>query len=150
GRPSVIFPTGGLAELVEHGVDGYVCPEKSSAALERALAVYEESPAMVAEHGAGARRSLDRLQRGPSFGEEWIGVDESARGVAERDAASRRSTGVLVLFGTVRLLGQELGNIDVMEALRGAGAEVLFLIRREWTKDTIQAELTRRGLAWTA
>lgn len=55
---------------------------------------------------------------------------------------------ILVLFGNVPLLGQELGNIEVMSALQAEGDEVLFLIRREWTRDTIQAELDRRGLRW--
>ncbi|MGH8050662.1 MAG: glycosyltransferase family 4 protein [Arenimonas sp.] len=56
---------------------------------------------------------------------------------------------VLVLFGNVPLLGQERGNIDVLDALQKKGAEVLFLIREEWTRDTIQAELARRNLRWT-
>lgn len=61
-----------------------------------------------------------------------------------------RSNRILVLFGNVPLLGQELGNIEVMSALRHDGDEVLFLIRREWTRDTIQVELDRRGLRWVA
>jgi len=53
---------------------------------------------------------------------------------------------ILVLFGNVPLYGQERGNIEALDALRRTGCEVLFLIREEWTKDTIQAELNRRGL----
>jgi glycosyltransferase involved in cell wall biosynthesis len=61
-----------------------------------------------------------------------------------------RPNRILVLFGNVPLLGQELGNIEVMSAMRDQGNEVLFLIRQEWTRDTIQAELNRRGLPWEA
>lgn len=53
---------------------------------------------------------------------------------------------IIVLFGNVPLLGQERGTIDVLDSLQRNGAEVLFLIRDEWTKNTIQAELRRRGL----
>lgn len=55
---------------------------------------------------------------------------------------------ILVMFGNVPLLGQELGNIDAMTAMRESGAEVLFLIRREWTADSIQKELSRRNIPW--
>lgn len=61
-----------------------------------------------------------------------------------------RPNRIIVLFGNVPLLGQELGNIEVMSALRHEGDDVLFLIRREWTHDTIQVELDRRGLRWAA
>ena len=91
GRPSLIFPTGGLTELVEHGVDGYVCPEKSVAALERALAVYEYSPGMAREQGAAARRSLDRLGGGRTFCEEWVAVYECAAGRAMRGSTATGS-----------------------------------------------------------
>ena len=29
GRPSVVFPTGGLPELIEHRVDGYICQDQT-------------------------------------------------------------------------------------------------------------------------
>ena len=57
---------------------------------------------------------------------------------------------IIVLFGNIPLLGQERGNINALASLRDSGCEVLFLIRRDRTKDTIQAELNRRGLAWIA
>jgi glycosyltransferase involved in cell wall biosynthesis len=37
GTPSVVFPSGGLAEMVNHKVDGYVCREKSTTALFEGL-----------------------------------------------------------------------------------------------------------------
>jgi len=53
---------------------------------------------------------------------------------------------ILVLFGNVPMHGQERGNIEALDALHQTGCDVLFLIREEWTRDTIQAELKRRGL----
>lgn len=53
---------------------------------------------------------------------------------------------ILVLFGNVPLYGNERANIETLLALQHAGAEVLFLIRSYWTKETIQPELARQGL----
>lgn len=57
---------------------------------------------------------------------------------------------ILVLFGNIPLLGQERANIEALDALQETGCEVLFLIRGEWTRDSIQAELNRRHLAFLA
>jgi glycosyltransferase involved in cell wall biosynthesis len=54
----------------------------------------------------------------------------------------------LVLFGNVPLLGNERANIETLDQLQQQGAQVKFLIRREWTYDTIQKELNRRHLAF--
>ena len=43
--------------------------------------------------------------------------------------------------------GNERANIETIDQLRQKGADVLFLIRKEWTSETIQAELKRRKLA---
>ncbi|NBV25639.1 MAG: glycosyltransferase [Verrucomicrobia bacterium] len=37
GTPSVVFPSGGLVEMIRHGVDGVVCREASSAALAEGI-----------------------------------------------------------------------------------------------------------------
>jgi glycosyltransferase involved in cell wall biosynthesis len=37
GTPSVIFPSGGMIEMVRHQVDGYICESKTSADLVKAL-----------------------------------------------------------------------------------------------------------------
>jgi hypothetical protein len=53
---------------------------------------------------------------------------------------------ILVLFGNVLLLGNERANIETIDQLKQRGEEVLFLIRREWTVESIQTELKRRNL----
>ncbi len=134
GVPSVIFPSGGLPELVTHGTDGYVCGEKTATALANAFATYAQNPALTKEQGKAARASLTQFGV-DRFAENW-------RGIYGRVKQPR----ILALFGNVPLYGQERGNIEALDALRRTGCEVLFLIREEWTRDTIQAELTRRGL----
>lgn len=61
-----------------------------------------------------------------------------------------RQPRILVLFGNVPLLGQERANIETMHALIETGCMVRFLIRGEYTRDTIQAELVRRDIEFVA
>lgn len=71
---------------------------------------------------------------------------ETAAGSGEPlDASAFR---ILVLFGNLPLWGQERANIETLACLRSMGAEVLFLIRREYTEDAIQPELKRRQLSF--
>lgn len=60
-RPSIIFPSGGLPELVTHGRDGYVCGEKTSAAIVAALEYYHALPDWGRAQGEAAHASLERL-----------------------------------------------------------------------------------------
>ena len=74
GRPSIIFPSGGLPELVEHGVDGYICPEKTEYALADAIRYYIAQPEQIRQHGAAAFRSLEEKFEISSFSEKWAQV----------------------------------------------------------------------------
>lgn len=55
---------------------------------------------------------------------------------------------IIVLFGGVPLYGSERINIETLDQLQQRGAAVLFLIRSDWTSQTIQPELMRRRLAF--
>jgi hypothetical protein len=58
---------------------------------------------------------------------------------------------ILVLFGGIPLWGQELGNIEVIDALvKEAGAECLFVTNRDWGHLSVQPALDRRSLPWTS
>ena len=73
GRPSIVFPKGGLPELVVHGEDGFVCHAPTVGALEEAMEYYLSSPKRAEAHGKAALASLDRL--GVSqFSRKWIEV----------------------------------------------------------------------------
>lgn len=76
GRPSIVFPSGGLPELIEHGVDGYVCASKTQAELARGLRLYLESGRDLARaQGEAARHSLERLGITRSqFTQAWMRV----------------------------------------------------------------------------
>lgn len=73
GRPSVVFASGGLPEMVQDGVDGLICPEKSAAALADALRAYLKDTDLAARQGGRALQSLDRLGV-HRFAQNWRSV----------------------------------------------------------------------------
>lgn len=74
GKASLVFPSGGLPELVRHNIDGYCCQEKSAAALAAAIRYYLEQPEKIGEHGAAARRSLNEILEVEHFPSKWAQV----------------------------------------------------------------------------
>jgi glycosyltransferase involved in cell wall biosynthesis len=57
GIPSIIFPRGGLAETVTHGVDGWVCEQQTAEGVEEAMRFYLDHPAERRRHGEAALES---------------------------------------------------------------------------------------------
>jgi glycosyltransferase involved in cell wall biosynthesis len=72
-RPSVVFPSGGLPELIEHGVDGYICRDTSIEALAEGLCYYLDDPQRILAHGRAALVSISRLGI-DRFDETWLNV----------------------------------------------------------------------------
>ena len=56
---------------------------------------------------------------------------------------------VLVIFGSIPLLGHERGNIQVFNALKERGVEALFVTHKEYGHEVIQPALDRLGHRWT-
>lgn len=79
GVPSVVFPSGGLPELVEHDREGWVCVQPSAAALREGIERYLLNPALIVEHGANARSSLRERLGVDQFGDRWRSVYERTR-----------------------------------------------------------------------
>jgi glycosyltransferase involved in cell wall biosynthesis len=77
GIPSVVFPSGGLPELVRDGIDGVQAADKTLSALEEALRSYLGAPLVAAQQGAAARASLHRFGF-DSFEDRWVGVYRQA------------------------------------------------------------------------
>lgn len=76
GVPSIVFPSGGLPEIVESGVDGFVVQERTRSALEAALESYLDMPDAVLERQKeAARRSLSRMGiTRQAFARAWADV----------------------------------------------------------------------------
>jgi glycosyltransferase involved in cell wall biosynthesis len=73
--PSIVFPSGGLPEMIEHGVDGLICSDKSVEAITDALKLYFEDPSLAARHGVAAYRSLNRFGA-REFADRWLATYE--------------------------------------------------------------------------
>jgi len=73
GIPSVIFPSGGMRELVRHEFDGLVVAQRDAQGLTAALERYVTEPALASCHGKAARASLDQLGV-QHFAERWHAV----------------------------------------------------------------------------
>jgi hypothetical protein len=73
GRACIVFPRGGLPELIEDGADGLICESASEEALVRALRKYCESPEMAARHGAHGLETIGRFGHA-DFADRWSGV----------------------------------------------------------------------------
>ncbi|MEM9531232.1 MAG: glycosyltransferase family 4 protein [Pseudomonadota bacterium] len=69
GVAAVVYPDGGLPEVVDDGVDGRVCPTADPAALTAALEPLVHNPGRIRQMGAAARAGAQSL--GEQFGRCW-------------------------------------------------------------------------------
>ena len=77
--PSVVFPMGGMPEIVEHKVDGYVCPNSTSEGLREGICYFLDRPEKLQVAGRLARQSLDRRFNHKRFVRQWTEVFQSRR-----------------------------------------------------------------------
>lgn len=74
GTPSVVFPSGGLPEMVRHQVDGYVCREKSVDALEEGLRWMLSDADRLSRMGVEAQGDSESRFGRERFAREWANV----------------------------------------------------------------------------
>jgi glycosyltransferase involved in cell wall biosynthesis len=55
GTPSIVFPSGGLPEMVRHGIDGYICRDKTPEALVEAIELMLSDRDRLLRMGEAAR-----------------------------------------------------------------------------------------------
>lgn len=90
GVPAVVFPSGGLPELVlEQGKDGFVCTGKTPAALETGLRHYlSMDDATLRACGDAARASMERIGITPeAYTNAWEAVYASTTRATEHHPA---------------------------------------------------------------
>ena len=71
--PSIVFPSGGVPEVMEHMSDGYICADRTEESLVAGIEYYIDSPGRASIHGRNAHSSLTRLGI-TRFGELWNSV----------------------------------------------------------------------------
>jgi glycosyltransferase involved in cell wall biosynthesis len=74
GAPSVVFPSGGLPEIVRHRIDGYICRERSVDALVDALRWMLADRSRLAEMGRSAIEDSESRFGMARFEREWAAV----------------------------------------------------------------------------
>ncbi|WP_149273576.1 glycosyltransferase family 4 protein [Pareuzebyella sediminis] len=73
--PSIIFRSGGMPELIEHGVNGYVCESSTSANIVKGILYYLEKPERIELHGINAKASIKDLKIDyANFKQKWLWV----------------------------------------------------------------------------
>jgi len=90
GRPVVATAVGGVPELIDHGIDGWLCPPRDATALADAVCALLADPAEAARMGERAALKVrERLSLGPMMGQ----LEEVYRQVfLERVAGGRSRT----------------------------------------------------------
>ena len=83
GIPSVVFPSGGLPEIVRHQKDGYLCQEKTATALVEAIEWMVETPKRAHHLGVAAQQAYQSRFGESRFYRQWADIythasDESA------------------------------------------------------------------------
>jgi glycosyltransferase involved in cell wall biosynthesis len=70
GLPSVVFPNGGLPELVQHEIDGYVCAEPTVASLIQGIMYFLDDPDRLQRSALAAQKS-SALYSPEAVAKEW-------------------------------------------------------------------------------
>lgn len=136
-RPVIGTPVGGLTEMVEHGVSGWLAREATPAALLDVLEGLIEDPAPVrAAIDAGApRAAFDRLVDGDRTREDYLGViGRPARGDrAARPGRGRSDVSVVVPY--FRMHEHVAETVDSILAQTVAPAEVILVVDGSFSHD---------------
>jgi glycosyltransferase involved in cell wall biosynthesis len=72
--PAIVFPTGGLPELVTNGVTGIVCDTPTSVSLLKAIRLLNESPMLVSKMRDNCSREYETRFSKERFDREWAQV----------------------------------------------------------------------------
>src|SRR5204863_6146229 len=72
--PSVVFPVGGLPELIEHEVTGYVCRDSTKEALIEGLEYFLHNPDKRKAAGLAARERFEKHFGFARFQQQWADV----------------------------------------------------------------------------
>ncbi len=74
-RPTIIFRSGGMPELISHKVDGYICTSKDTEGLLQGMRYYIENPTEIKAQGESAYKSLERLGiNNENFAKQWLAI----------------------------------------------------------------------------
>lgn len=61
GKPCIIYPNGGMPELIRDGIDGYVCDAPNAASLLEKMYHYVDNLPLAQQHGMASFNSINEL-----------------------------------------------------------------------------------------
>lgn len=71
GVPSVVFPDGGLPEMIRHKVDGFICRDKTKEALKEGISFFLDNSQALDSAKQQARISRDNFD-GRTISKQWL------------------------------------------------------------------------------
>lgn len=75
GVPSIVFPSGGLPELIQHKIDGYITKDKTTESLVEGITYFLENQDVIPQASKAAQASLHKLGIDrENFQKKWIEV----------------------------------------------------------------------------
>jgi glycosyltransferase involved in cell wall biosynthesis len=74
GVPSIVFPSGGLPEMVRHQVDGYICQDKTPEALAEAIEWMLSDEDQLKAMGKSAQEDYETRFGKQRFLQEWANI----------------------------------------------------------------------------
>ena len=73
--PSIIFKSGGMPELIEHKINGYICENNTAEAIKKAMQYYIENEHEIKKQSVEAYKSIAKLGIGVrEYTENWFSV----------------------------------------------------------------------------
>jgi len=90
GLPSIVFPKGGMPELVSDGIDGFVCGQANTQSLIQPLWLYLSDLETLDRHSQAAQMSLKGLGV-YQFGQSWQNVYQATSSRATRPPKVRQT-----------------------------------------------------------
>ncbi|MFT3722192.1 MAG: glycosyltransferase [Hyphomonadaceae bacterium] len=86
-RPSIVYPRGGMIELIDHGEDGLICKTATVEQLVAAMLLFLKNPASISKMGDQAKASLERLGLvRDQFNARWADIAARAAKTGRRRA----------------------------------------------------------------
>ena len=86
GVPAIVFPSGGLPELVNHGTTGWVCRGRSAADLIEHFTTCVLQPSVCRQMATACLQETDRRFSEERYQQQWAGVYRSEE-LSDRSAA---------------------------------------------------------------
>ncbi len=89
GRPPLVARIGGLPEIVEDGVTGWIVPPNDAQALARAIAAIVTMPDMWRGYGAAARARFEAIFAAPAIARQFQSIVRARLNARDGERAPR-------------------------------------------------------------